>query len=62
VGVPIGRCKYILAGARHQKCSLASRCHHLVKKFWTGIGGWADQQLPDGTVIWTSPSEMVHMR
>jgi hypothetical protein len=28
------------------------RHHHLLKTFW----GWRDQQLPDGTVIWTSPS------
>ena len=27
-----------------------------MKTFWTGIGGWADEQLPDGTVIWTAPS------
>jgi len=27
------------------------RTHHLVKTFW----GWHDQQLPDGTVILTSP-------
>ncbi len=32
------------------------RKHHLMKTFWTGIGGWADIQLPDGTLIWTSPS------
>jgi hypothetical protein len=32
------------------------RNHHLMKTFWTGVGGWADQQLPDGTVIWTAPS------
>jgi hypothetical protein len=32
------------------------RNHHLMKTFWTGIGGWADEQLPDGTVIWTAPS------
>ncbi|HEV7855310.1 MAG TPA: DUF222 domain-containing protein [Mycobacterium sp.] len=32
------------------------RKHHLMKTFWTGIGGWADQQLPDATVIWTAPS------
>jgi len=31
---------------------LRSRCHHLVKTFW----GWHDRQLPDGTVILTSPS------
>jgi hypothetical protein len=28
------------------------RKHHLLKTFW----GWLDQQLPDGTVIWTSPN------
>jgi Domain of unknown function (DUF222) len=28
------------------------RLHHLIKTFW----GWSDQQLPDGVVIWTSPS------
>jgi Domain of unknown function (DUF222) len=32
------------------------RKHHLMKTFWTGIGGWKDEQLPDGTLIWTSPS------
>jgi hypothetical protein len=26
-------------------------CHHLLKTFWA----WLDRQLPDGTVIWTSP-------
>ncbi|MBS4729279.1 DUF222 domain-containing protein [Mycobacterium sp. SM1] len=30
--------------------------HHLLKTFWTGVNGWSDQQLPDGTIIWTSPS------
>jgi hypothetical protein len=39
------------------KCSLASRCHHLVKTFW----GWHDQQLPDGTVILRSPSGYTHV-
>lgn len=24
--------------------------------FWTGPTGWRDQQEPDGTVIWTSPT------
>jgi hypothetical protein len=28
-------------------------CYHLLKKFHPG---WADGQLPDGTVIWTAPS------
>jgi hypothetical protein len=36
---------------RALKCSLASRCHHLLKTFW----GWRDKQLPDGTVIWDLP-------
>jgi hypothetical protein len=31
---------------------LRNRCHHLLKTFC----GWLDQQLPDGTVIWTSPT------
>ena len=35
---------------------LVCRKHHLLKTFWTGIGGWADQQLPDGTVVWTAPT------
>jgi hypothetical protein len=34
------------------KRTSANRCHHLLKTFW----GWLDQQLPDGTVIWTAPS------
>ncbi|MFZ0834828.1 MAG: DUF222 domain-containing protein, partial [Mycobacterium sp.] len=32
------------------------RKHHLLKTFWTGINGWADRQLADGRVIWTSPT------
>jgi hypothetical protein len=28
----------------------------LVKTFYTGVGGWADRQQPDGTVRWTAPS------
>jgi Domain of unknown function (DUF222) len=35
---------------------LLCRYHHLLKTFYTGIGGWADHQLPDGTVEWTAPS------
>ncbi|MGD1256287.1 DUF222 domain-containing protein [Mycobacterium seoulense] len=37
--------------ASNLKC--LCRKHHLVKTFWTG---WRDEQLPDGTVVWTSPS------
>lgn len=32
------------------------RKHHLLKTFWCGTGGWRDEQLPDGAVIWTAPS------
>jgi hypothetical protein len=28
----------------------------LLKTFWTRPKGWRDKQLPDGTIIWTSPS------
>src|SRR5271167_3148322 len=38
------------------KCSSRIRYHHLLKTFWTGTGGWTDRQLPDGTVIWKSPT------
>lgn len=36
--------------ASNLKC--LCRIHHLLKTF----GGWRDKQLPDGTVIWTSPA------
>ena len=39
-----------LTHASNLKCYC--RIHHLVKTFW----GWRDQQLPDGTVILTSPA------
>jgi hypothetical protein len=32
------------------------RKHHLLKTFWVGVGGWADHQLPDGTIEWTAPT------
>jgi hypothetical protein len=32
------------------------RKHHLLKTFWTGATGWQDQQLPDGTIVWTAPT------
>ena len=31
------------------------RIHHLFKTFCAGPAGWAEQQRPDGTIIWTSP-------
>lgn len=36
------------------------RFHHLLKTFWSGPTGWHDRQLPDGTVIWTSPTGHVY--
>src|SRR6478736_9985759 len=42
------------------KRSSTVRCHHLLKTFYTAVGGWADRQLPDGTVIWTAPSGQVY--
>jgi len=39
---------------------LLCRFHHLLKTFYTGAGGWAERQLPDGTVIWTAPSGQLH--
>ena len=41
--------------ASNVKC--LCRLHHLVKTFW----GWRDQQLPDGTVIWTSPAGQTYV-
>jgi Domain of unknown function (DUF222) len=35
---------------------LLCRYHHLLKTFYSRCGGWADRQLPDGTVQWTAPS------
>jgi hypothetical protein len=32
------------------------RIHHLFKTFYAGPAGWTEQQLPDGTIVWTSPS------
>ncbi|MGH3561367.1 MAG: DUF222 domain-containing protein [Mycobacterium sp.] len=39
-----------LTHASNLKC--VCRKHHLLKTFF----GWQDQQLPDGTVIWSSPA------
>ena len=32
------------------------RAHHLLKTFWCGENGWAEQQFPNGTIVFTSPS------
>lgn len=36
--------------------ALLCRAHHLLKTFVTGENGWAEDQFPDGTIVWTSPS------
>jgi hypothetical protein len=49
---------YADGGATHAsnlKC--LCRLHHLIKTFW----GWSDQQLPDGAVVWTSPSRHTYV-
>lgn len=38
------------------KCIWVNRFHHLLKTFYTGVTGWRDRQLVDGTIIWTSPT------
>lgn len=50
------------AGGPTHASNLKAECrkHHLIKTFWCGPGGWRDQQFPDGTVIWTSPSGHVY--
>jgi Domain of unknown function (DUF222) len=37
---------------------LACYCreHHRLKTFHGGPGGWRDEQLADGTIVWTSPT------
>ena len=48
---------YQLGGLTHpSNLKLLCRFHHLLKTFYTGVGGWADKQAPDGTITWTSPS------
>ena len=48
---------YQVGGPTHpSNLKLLCRCHHLLKTFYTGSGGWADTQAPDGTIMWTAPS------
>jgi hypothetical protein len=65
--VPADKCDidhtvpYAAGGPTHpSNLKLECRFHHLLKTFWTGIGGWADKQLPDGTVQWRSPSGRIY--
>ncbi|KAA0097934.1 HNH endonuclease [Mycolicibacterium sp. P1-18] len=45
--------------ASNLKC--LCRRHHLLKTFWGGQNGWRDEQLDDGTVIWTAPDGRQHV-
>ncbi|WP_396926484.1 DUF222 domain-containing protein [Mycolicibacterium sp.] len=47
---------YPLGPTHPSNLKLLCRLHHLLKTFYAGPNGWKDRQLPDGTVIWTSPS------
>jgi hypothetical protein len=51
---------YPLGATHPSNLKLLCRFHHLLKTFYTGLGGCADRQLPDGTVVWTAPSGQVH--
>ena len=46
------------AGGQTVPWELACYCreHHRLKTFHGGPGGWRDEQLPDGTILWTSPT------
>lgn len=53
---------YAAGGLTHPsnlKC--VCRKHHLLKTFWSGVNGWRDEQRPDGTVIWTSPTGQIYI-
>jgi hypothetical protein len=41
---------------------LACYCReqHRLKTFHGGPGGWRDEQLPDGTIVWTSPTGRIY--
>ena len=46
------------AGGLTVPWDLACYCreHHRLKTFHGGPGGWRDEQLADGTIVWTSPT------
>jgi hypothetical protein len=50
------------AGGLTVPWDLACYCreHHRLKTFHGGAGGWRDEQLPDGTIIWASPTGRVY--
>jgi hypothetical protein len=50
------------AGGLTVPWNLACYCreHHRLKTFHGGPGGWRDEQLPDGTIVWTSPTGRIY--
>jgi Domain of unknown function (DUF222) len=50
------------AGGLTVPWNLACYCreHHRLKTFHGGPGGWRDAQLPDGTIVWTSPTGRIY--
>ncbi|OBI78894.1 HNH endonuclease signature motif containing protein [Mycobacterium sp. E740] len=46
------------AGGLTVPWGLAAYCrqHHRLKTFLSGSGGWRDEQLADGTIVWISPT------
>ncbi len=48
--------EWITGDGSFLECSWCIRTRHLLKTFYAGPGGWTDRQLPDGTVIFTSPT------
>ena len=44
---------YPLGPTHPSNLKILCRKHHLLKTFWSG---WRDEQRPDGSIVWTSPS------
>ena len=59
---PVARCDidhtvpYPVGLTHPSNTKLFCRTHHLVKTFYSGPGGWTDQQLPDGTIVFRAPT------
>jgi hypothetical protein len=51
---------YPLGPTHPSNLKCVCRKHHLLKTFWGGPDGWRDEQHPDGTVTWTTPSGHVY--
>jgi hypothetical protein len=56
VAAEVAAAQGITAAAAGAQLHSAICLQHLIKTYWTGVTGWRDKQLPDGTVIWISPS------